>query len=191
MSAETRLIELNIQLPAAPTPAGLYAPCVQSVGLLYISGQIPTTDGKPAAHGKLGAGIAIDQGAALARNCTLNALAIAREHLGSLDRITRVVRVGAFVASAPNFTQQPEVANGASQLLIDLFGEEGRHARAAVGVAELPRGVPVEVEFIFEVEEDDLDSLWANATQVAEFEVVKSRKKKGKGKGKAKKKGKK
>jgi enamine deaminase RidA (YjgF/YER057c/UK114 family) len=152
MSYEARLLELGLQLPPPPTPAGLYSPCVQSGNLLFISGQIPTVDGRPAARGKLGAGVATERGAELARICAVNALAIARGHLGSLDRIKRVVRVGAFVASAPNFGDQPEVANGASQLLIDLFGEAGRHARAAVGVAELPRGVPVEVEVVFEVD---------------------------------------
>jgi enamine deaminase RidA (YjgF/YER057c/UK114 family) len=151
MSADARLLELGIQLPPPATAAGLYSPCVQSGRLLYVSGQIPTVDGRPAARGKLGAGIATEQGADLARICTLNALAAVRAHLGSLDRIARVVRVGAFVASAPGFSDQPEVANGASHVLIDLFGEAGRHARAAVGVAELPRGVPVEVEFVFEL----------------------------------------
>jgi len=152
MSAEARLKLLGIELPAPPQAAGLYAPCVQVGDLLVISGQIPTVEGKPAARGRLGAGIGVEQGAELARICTLNALAIVRAHLGSLDRVRRVVRVGAFVASAPGFSDQPEVANGASQLLIDLFGDAGRHARAAVGVAELPRGVPVEVEYLFEVE---------------------------------------
>lgn len=152
MSADARLLELGIQLPPPPATAGLYSPCVQTGTLLFVSGQIPMVDGKPAARGKLGAGISTEQGAALARICALNALSAVRAHLGSLDRIARVVRVGAFVASAPNFGDQPEVANGASQVLIDLFGEAGRHARAAVGTAELPRGVPVEVEFVFELE---------------------------------------
>lgn len=155
MSAESRLKLLDIEFPAPPQAAGLYAPCVQVGNLIVVSGQIPTVDGKPAARGRLGAGIGVEEGAGLARICTLNALAIVRAHLGSLDRVRRVVRVGAFVASAPGFSDQPEVANGASQLLIDLFGEAGRHARAAVGVAELPRGVPVEVEYLFEIEPAD------------------------------------
>ncbi len=104
-----------------------------------------------AAVGKLGQDITVEEGAALARLCALQALAIARAELGSLDRVVRVVRVAGYVASAPGFTQHPAVINGASQLLLDVFGEAGRHARIAIGVAELPAGVPVEVEFLFEV----------------------------------------
>ena len=152
MSAETRLAELGIELPPAPAPAGLYVPAVRSGDLLFISGQIPLRDGQPMARGKCGAGLTAEMAAPLARQCALQALAIVRAELGSLDRVRRVVRVGGFVASAPGFTQQPQVINGASQLLIDVFGEAGKHARAAVGLAELPLGVPVEVEFLFEVE---------------------------------------
>jgi enamine deaminase RidA (YjgF/YER057c/UK114 family) len=151
MSAEARLAELGLTLPPAPAPAGLYAPAVLTGNLLFISGQIPLRDGQPMGRGKCGAGVTAEAAAPLARQCALQALAIARSELGSLDRISRVVRVGGFVASAPNFTQQPQVINGASQLLIDVFGDAGKHARAAVGMAELPLGVPVEVEFIFEV----------------------------------------
>ena len=152
MSAETRLAELGIELPPAPAPAGLYVPAVRSGDLLFISGQIPLRDGQPMARGKCGAGLTAEMAAPLARQCALPAHAIVRAELGSLDRVRRVVRVGGFVASAPGFTQQPQVINGASQLLIDVFGEAGKHARAAVGLAELPLGVPVEVEFLFEVE---------------------------------------
>lgn len=151
MSAESRLIELGIVLPAPPAPAGLYAPCVQTGPLLYVSGQIPIVDGQLVRRGKLGQNVSLDEGAQLARVCTLNALAIVRAHLGSLDRVVRVVRVGGFVASAQDFIEHPKVINGASQLLVDVFGEAGRHARAAIGVAELPLGAPVEVEFLFEV----------------------------------------
>ena len=108
-------------------------------------------DGAPARQGKLGADVTIEEGAALARTCALQALAIVRAELGSLDAIAQVVRVGGFVASAEGFTDHPQVINGASQVLIDVFGGAGRHARIAVGLAELPRGVPVEVEFLFEV----------------------------------------
>ena len=151
MTPEQRLADLGIALPDTPAPAGLYAPAVQTGDLLYVSGQIPSRDGRILGTGHCGENVTVEEAAALARACTLNALAIVRAQLGSLDRIERVVRVGGFVASAPGFTQQPEVVNGASQLLVDLFGEAGRHARAAVGVAELPRGVPVEVEFLFKV----------------------------------------
>ncbi len=152
MTAESRLKELSIELPPLPAPAGLYAPCVRSGALLFISGQVPMKDGQPMARGKCGDEVTVEQAAPLARQCALQALAIARAELGSLDRVRRVVRVGGFVASAPGFTSQPAVINGASQLLIDVFGEAGRHARAAVGMAELPFGVPVEVEFLFEVD---------------------------------------
>jgi enamine deaminase RidA (YjgF/YER057c/UK114 family) len=190
MSAEARIIELGLAIPPAPAAAGLYVPCVESGNLLFVSGQFPTVDGKPAARGKLGAGIGVEQGADLARICTLNALAIVRGHLGTLDRVSRVVRVGAFVASAPNFTEQPEVANGASQLLIDIFGEPGKHARAAVGMAELPRGVPVEVEFVFEVRPAaPVSKAWAAAAG-RDAEEKRSRGN-DKGRGKTKKKNKK
>lgn len=153
MSAETRLRELGIELPPAATAgAGLYVPAVRTGNLLFVSGQVPLRDGKPMATGKLGAGVDIDQGAQLARQCAIQALGIVRAELGSLDRVKRCVRVGGFVASAEGFTDHPRVVNGASQLLIDVFGDAGRHARVAVGLAELPLGVPVEVEFLFEVE---------------------------------------
>lgn len=151
MSAEAKLKELGIELPPPPGSAGLYSPCVQSGNLLFIAGQIPQRDGKPAAIGKCGAEIDVEQGAELAALCTLNALAIVRQHLGTLDRVVQAVRVGGFVASAPGFVQHPQVINGASRMLLDVFGDKGKHARAAVGMAELPLGVPVEVEFLFEV----------------------------------------
>ncbi|MFN8507944.1 MAG: RidA family protein [Dehalococcoidia bacterium] len=152
MSAEAKVAELGLQLPAAATAgAGLYVPAVLSGNLLYVSGQVPLEDGAPIATGHLGREIDIETGAALARQCCIQGLGIARSYLGSLDRVTRVVRVGGFVASAPGFIDHPKVINGASQLLIDVFGDAGRHARCAVGMAELPLGVPVEVEFLFEL----------------------------------------
>jgi enamine deaminase RidA (YjgF/YER057c/UK114 family) len=152
MTAERRLTELGIDLPGPPAPAGLYAPCVQTGTLLVVSGQVPTRDGEVVGRGKCGESVSIDEGAALARQCAVNALAIVRGHLGSLDRVTRVVRVAGYVASATGFVDHPKVVNGASELLIDVFGDAGRHARIAIGVAELPFGVPVEVEFLFEVQ---------------------------------------
>ncbi len=152
MSIEARLAELGIVLPKPPPPAGLYSPCVQAGSLLFISGQLPIVDGKVLRHGKCGEGVSIEEGAALARQCALNALAIAQRHLGTLDAIKQAVRVGGFVASANGFIEHPKVINGASEVLLDVFGEAGHHARAAVGVAELPMGVPVEVEFVFEVQ---------------------------------------
>lgn len=150
MSIEARLKELGIGIPAPVSPAagGLYAACVQTGALLFVSGQIPRGAD---ARGKLGAGVTVEQGQALARECALNALGIVQAHLGSLERIVRAVRVAGYVASAEGFTDHPRVINGASQLLIDVLGEKGRSARIAIGVAELPLGVPVEVEFLFEV----------------------------------------
>ncbi len=150
MSIEERLKELGLAVPAPVSPAagGLYAPCVQTGSLLFVSGQIPRGAD---ARGKLGDSVTVEQGASLARECALNALGIVKAHLGSLDHIVQAVRVAGYVASADGFTDHPKVINGASQLLIDVLGEKGRSARIAIGVAELPLGVPVEVEFLFEV----------------------------------------
>jgi len=151
VSFDAKLRELALELPPVPAAAGLYAPCVRSGNQLFVSGQVPVRDGAPLRTGKLGAGVSIEEAAALARQCALQALAVVRAELGSLDKVVRVIRVGGFVASAEGFTDHPKVINGASQLLIDVFGDAGRHARIAVGLAELPFGVPVEVEFLFEV----------------------------------------
>ena len=153
MTAEQRVKELGIIVPEPPKPAGLYLPCVQTGNLLYVAGQLPMRDGKLMLSGKLGRDVTVDQAQPLARQCALNALAIVRGHLGTLDRVVKSVRVMGMVASAEGFIDHPQVVNGASQLLIDIFGETaGRHARVAIGVAELPLGAPVEVEFLFEVE---------------------------------------
>lgn len=152
MSAETRLTELGITLPPVPKPAGLYAPLVQTGNLVFIAGQVPVVDGKVAALGKCGAGgVTVEHAAELARQCSLQALALVRAHLGTLDRVVKIPRVAGYVAAATGFTDAPLVVNGASQVLIDVFGEPGRHARVAIGVAELPLNVPVEVEYLFEV----------------------------------------
>jgi enamine deaminase RidA (YjgF/YER057c/UK114 family) len=128
-----------------------YVPVVVSGGLAFVAGQVPLREGKPVATGRLGEGIDTEEGEGLARQCALQALAALRAELGSLDRVTRIVKVGVFVASADTFTEQPKVANGASDLLGEVFGEAGKHARAAVGVSALPLGVPVEVDLIAEV----------------------------------------
>jgi len=151
MPAENRLKVLGIALPEAPKPVAAYVPSVLSGPHLYVAGQIPFQHGKLLRTGKLGAEVTIEQGQECARQCVLNALAVAREAIGSLDRVTRVVRVGVFVASVDTFTDQPKVANGASDLLLEVFGEQGRHARAAVGVNVLPLDAPVEVELLLEV----------------------------------------
>ena len=151
MSVDDRLRELGITLPQAPKPVAIYIPAVRSGNLLFISGQLPTENGQLPETGKLGAGVSIEQGQAAARRGTLNALAIARDMLGSLDSVTQVVRLVGHVASAEGFTQQSVVVNGASELLGQIFGEQGKHARLALGAAELPLNAPVEIELILEV----------------------------------------
>ncbi|MGC4933456.1 RidA family protein [Gordonia sp. DT30] len=149
-----RLAELGVELPPAPTPVANYAPAVRSGNLVYTSGQLPFVAGVLQVHGKVAPGaegvVKPEQATAAARQCTLNALAAIHGLVG-LDSIVRVVKVTGFVASAPGFTGQPGVLNGASDLLGEVFGEAGVHARSAVGVAELPMGAPVEVEVIVEV----------------------------------------
>ena len=146
MTIETRLAELGITLPDAPAPAANYVPYVISGNLLYVSGQISPV------KGRLGADMAVPAGAEAARGCGLSLLAQARAALGSLDRVARVVKLTGFVASTPDFTDQPEVINGCSDLMVEVFGDCGRHARAAVSAPSLPRGVAVEIEAVFEIE---------------------------------------
>jgi len=145
-----KLAELGLTLPEVVPPLAAYVPAVQSGNHVYVSGQLPLVDGKLPLVGKVGAEVTVEQGAELARTCALNALA-AVESLVGLGRLVKIVKVTGFVASAPGFTAQPAVVNGASQLFGDVLGEIGRHARSAVGVAELPLGTPVEVEVIAEV----------------------------------------
>ena len=148
---ESRLAELQIELPPPPQPMATYVPAVQAGNLLFLSGVLPMRDGQLAFSGKLGRDLTVEQGMEAARIALLNALAIAKQEVGSLDRITRVVKVVGHVASAEGFVQQPQVLNGASDLLVAIFGEVGRHARVAVGAAELPRGAPVEIEVILSI----------------------------------------
>ncbi|OBK53427.1 LysR family transcriptional regulator [Mycobacterium gordonae] len=150
MSAKERLAEQGITLPQVVAPVAAYVPAVRTGNLVYTAGQLPFVDGKLPVTGKVGADVAPDAGKALARVCALNALA-AIDSLVDLDSVTRVVKVVGFVASAPGFHGQPGVINGASELLAEVFGDNGKHARSAVGVAELPLGAPVEVELIVEV----------------------------------------
>lgn len=147
---KARLSELGITLPSVATPLAAYVPAVRTGNLVYTSGQLPLEGGKPTHFGKVGAEVRPEEGKAAARTCALNALA-AIEALVGLDSVVRVVKVVGFVASAPGFTGQPGVVNGASEFLGEVFGAAGAHARSAVGVAELPLGVPVEVELIVEV----------------------------------------
>jgi enamine deaminase RidA (YjgF/YER057c/UK114 family) len=146
-----RLAALGLTLPPVVPPVAAYVPAVRTGGFVYVSGQLPVVDGKLLAVGKVGGEVSASDAAGLARTCALNALAAAAAAAGGLEAIRRVVKVTGFVASAPGFNGQPQVVNGASELLIEVFGEDGRHARSAVGVAELPLGAPVEVELIAEV----------------------------------------
>ncbi len=151
MTAAGRLAELGLTLPSVVAPAGSYVPAVRTGQFVYTAGQLPVVDGKLPATGKVGAEVSPSDAAAMARTCALNALAAAAAAAGGLDQIARIVKVVGFVASAPGFNAQPQVINGASDLLVEVFGEDGRHARSAVGVAELPLNAPVEVELIAEV----------------------------------------
>lgn len=150
---DARLQELGLSLPTPPNPVAAYVPAVLHQGLLYISGQLPMVDGQLSCTGHVGQDVSLEAAQAAARVCTLNALAIAKDVLGDLDRIARIVKVGGFVSSAADFTDQPKVINGCSELLGEIFGEAGRHARAAVGVNALPLGAAVEIEFVIAVAE--------------------------------------
>ena len=150
MGASSRLEELGLALPEVVAPLASYVPAVRTGNLVYTAGQLPMQAGKLLGTGKVGAEVSPDDGKALARVCALNALAAVNSVVG-IDEVTRVVKVVGFVASAPRFNGQPSVINGASDLLAEVFGDSGAHARSAVGVSELPLDAPVEVELIVEV----------------------------------------
>jgi len=151
--AESRLKDLGIQLPAAPTPFGSYVEGVQTGNLLFLSGMLPVVDHKPKYLGRVGKELDAELGRDAVHTAALGALATAREHLGSLDRVTRVVRLCVFIATSGDFFDQPQVADGASDLFREVFGADRMAVRLVIGVASLPLGVPVEVEVIFEVAE--------------------------------------
>ena len=150
MSIDQRLAELGITLPQPAAPVAAYVPAVEIGGLLHISGQISFAEDGSLITGRLGEDLDLDAGIAAARRCGIMLLAQINAALGSLDRVERIVKLGVFVNSAPGFTDQPKVANGASELMQQVFGEPGRHARSAVGVAVLPLDAPVEVELMVE-----------------------------------------
>ncbi len=150
MSVNQRISDLGIILPQVATPAGAYVPAVVSGNLVFTAGQIPLVDGKLVATGKVGKDLSADQAKEIARICALNAVAAVKSVIGDLDRVTKVVKVVGYVSSAPDFTAQPSVVNGASELLEQIFGDRGIHARSAVGVAVLPLDAPVEVELVVE-----------------------------------------
>jgi len=145
---EGRLAELGIDLPPAPKPVASYVPVVVSGGLAFVAGQGALVDGTVLHPGHVGGDVTVEQAQEAARRCTLQALAALKEELGSLDRLSRIVNVTVYVSSAPGFVDQPVVANGASDLFIEIMGDAGRHARAAVGVSELPLGLSVEVAVV-------------------------------------------
>ena len=152
MNLLARLAELGLTLPEPPKPVAAYVPCVRSGNLVTVSGQLPSVAGKLLHAGKIPSTVSIEQAQQCAAQCVLNGLAILNAELaGDWAHFVRVVRVGVFVQSDDTFTAQPQVANGASELLVQILGEAGRHARAAVGVNALPLGAPVEIEFLFEV----------------------------------------
>ncbi len=150
---ESRLAALGLALPTPPKPVAAYVPFRRSGNLIFISGQIPSQNGELLARGSVPGQVPVDRAIICARQCILNALAVLKEAVGELSRVRQVIRVGCFVASEAGFYEQPKVANGASELLVQVFADKGRHARAAVGSIALPLGAPVEVEMVVEVED--------------------------------------
>ncbi|CAN5370950.1 RidA family protein [soil metagenome] len=151
-TAEARLASLGIQLPPAPTPFGAYVPAVQTGNLLFLSGMLATAGGAVTVKGILGKDLDVPAGKAAAHTAALNALALIKKQIDSLDRVTRVVRLGIYMAATTEFTDHPQVANGASELFRDVFGQEKASARLVIGVNSLPLGSPIELEVIVEVE---------------------------------------
>jgi enamine deaminase RidA (YjgF/YER057c/UK114 family) len=148
---EERLAELGLTVPEVPTPVAAYIPAVRSGNYVYTSGQLPMRDGQLMRTGKVGGEVSQEEAVECARQCALNAIAAVKGEVGELSAVKRVVKVVAFIASTPDFTAQPQVANGVSELLGEVFGEAGRHARSAVGVPVLPLDAPVEVELLVEI----------------------------------------
>jgi len=151
MSFEAKVQELGLTIPTPAKPLAAYVPAVRTGNLVFVSGQLPSRDGQLLYKGLLGRDVTAEQGYEAARACAINCLGAVKALVGSLDNIMRIVKVTGFVAATPEFTDHPKVVNGASELMQQVFGEQGAHARAAVGMASLPLGVPVEVEMIVEV----------------------------------------
>jgi len=150
-SPEQRLADLGLEVPQVAAPLAAYVPAASAGSLVFTAGQLPLRSGELIATGLVGQGVSPDEAALCAQQCALNAIAAVKAEIGDLHRVRRVVKVVVFVASVPDFVGQPQVANGASELLGEVFGDAGRHARSAVGVAALPMGAPVEVELVVEV----------------------------------------
>lgn len=151
MSPEEKLRELGLELPKAPAPLGAYIPAVRAGNLVFLSGILPLIQGKLPRQGRVGEDISLDEAREDAKTAAINALSVLKLYIGSLDKVKRCIKITGYVSSAPDFTEQPKVLNAASDLMFEIFGEAGRHARAAVGVNVLPLNSPVELEFIFEV----------------------------------------
>jgi len=151
MTPEQKLAELGLALPPAPKPVGAYIPAVRTGNLIFASGQLPMREGKLIATGHVGREVTLETAQTCARQAALNALAVVAAEVGSLAAVRRIVRITGHVASAPGFTDQAKVLNAASELVVEIFGDAGRHSRAALGAAELPLGAPVELEMIVEV----------------------------------------
>lgn len=153
MTPEEKLKSLGIELPAAPKPLGAYVPFVKTGNLVYLSGMLPLKDGKLTKTGRVGESVTLEEAAEAAKTAAINALAVLKLAIGSLDKMKRCVRIEGFVSSAQDFTDQPKVLNGTSNFMFEVFGEDGLHTRTAVGVNILPLNSPVEISFIFEVKE--------------------------------------
>ncbi len=151
MNIDDKIRELGIELTDVPKPLGSYVPCVQTGNLIFMSGVLPLRNGELTRRGKVGEAITLDKAREDARQVVINALSALKAHLGSLDKIRKCVKLNGYVASAAGFTDQPKVLNAASDLLFEIFGDAGRHARAAIGVYSLPLNSPIEVDFIFEI----------------------------------------
>jgi enamine deaminase RidA (YjgF/YER057c/UK114 family) len=152
MQIENRLAEIGVTLPNVPKPVASYLPVVRSGNLLFLSGQLCTVAGELKYQGKVGKEVSLEDACQAAKIAAINSLAVIKQQVGSLDKVKRIVKVVGYVASDPSFSDQPKVINGASDFLVDVFGDKGSHARSAVGVAALPLNVPVEVEMIVEIE---------------------------------------
>lgn len=151
MTPEEKLKKLGIELPEALTPLGSYVPAMRVGNLVFLSGILPLRQGKLTRQGRVGENISLDEAGEDARTATVNAISILKANIGSLDKVKRCIKITGYVASAPDFIEQPKVLNAVSDLMVEIFGENGRHARAAVGVNVLPLNSPLEIEFIFEV----------------------------------------
>lgn len=157
MSPEDKLKELGIELPEAPDPLGSYIPVIRTGNLVFLSGMLPLIQGRLTRQGKVGRDINLDEAREDARVASVNALSVLKAHIGSLDKVKRCIKITGYVASDPDFLEQPKVLNAASDLIFEIFGERGKHVRTTVGVNVLPFNSPLEIEFIFEVQDEKSD----------------------------------